>query len=403
MKCLLVNQFFPPDVAPTGRLLADVADYLVTCGHEVHVLCSRGLYGGGIVERTDRCRQSLRIHRIGASARGRAGALDRLCDWGSFYALAWERSTRLGRFDACLALTTPPFIAAVGARLKRVWGTRLVVWAMDLWPEIAEALGALRPDGATSRVLKTFARITYERADAVLSLGWRMTERLVASGVDERKIVPIHHWVPGESVRPMPREASLLGPSVRADPAFVLMYSGNLGLAHEFDTVLDAASLLEREGGFLLLFAGEGKRLPEVREGARHRGLRNVRFMPPQPTEQLAGLLASADVHLVTMRPGVEGLVVPSKIYGILAAGRPAVLIGPAGNEIAELLSASGGGIVIPNGDAAKLAEYLRRLRDRPELAASTGRSGRDYYQSHLGRDRALPLIRAALEGSLPP
>jgi glycosyltransferase involved in cell wall biosynthesis len=199
----------------------------------------------------------------------------------------------------------------------------------------------------------------------------------------------------------MPKEASLIGGSPEARRAFIVMYSGNMGLAHEFDTVLDAARLLDEED-FLFLFAGEGKRMDEVREGVKRRGLKRVRFLKSQPIERLSESLASADVHLITMRPNVEGLVVPSKIYGILASGRPAAMVGPRDNEIAGLLDSSRSGIVIPNGDAAGLADYLRRLRNHPDLALTMGRAACKYYQSHLGRHRNLPTIRASLEGSLP-
>jgi len=400
LKFLLLNQFYPPDTAATGQLLADVAEHLVSEGHEVHAICSAGLYGGGR-HRAEAVAHGVRVHRLCATAFGRGGALGRLSDWGSFYSLAFTRSTRLGRFHACLALTTPPFIAAVGARLKRLWNTRLVLWAMDLWPDIAEAVGALRPHGAAAAALRGMARRIHATADAVISLGPAMTRRLAETGVDPRTIAEIPNWVPAEAVAPSSRDQARRGVLPGLDGRFVLMYSGNMGLAHEFDTLLDAARILSGEDASFV-FVGGGKRREEVMRGARARCLSNVRFMDPLPLDRLAELLSSAGAHFVTMQPDVQGLVVPSKIYGILAAGRPAILVGPADNEIAHVLAESRSGFAVPNGRPDQLADVVRRLRDQPGLAQEMGRSARNHYQARLGRDRSVRCIAALLAGPLP-
>lgn len=399
MRILLLNQFYPPDTAATGQLLSDVACALAAAGHEVHVLCSRGLYGGAgdpaeHVERGDT--GGVQVHRLRASGRGRVRGADRLCDWGSFYALALRHSVRLGRVHACLALTTPPFVSAVGARLKRLWGTRLVIWAMDLWPEVAEAVGALRGRGLAVRGLRALARGLYARADQIISLGPAMTRRLRGLGVDAQKILEVPNWVPGEVVQPLPWRADCLGPDAGLDGRFVVMYSGNMGMVHEFETILDAARLLQ-EDDVLFLFVGDGKRRQEIADGARARGLRCVRFMPPQPLGRLSQLLASAHVHLVSMRPAAAGLIVPSKIYGILAAGRPAIMVGPPENEASQALQSSGSGFTVANGRPEEVAQIVRRLRDHPRLGARMGRAARAYYEASLGRDHSVPRIVRAL------
>jgi len=400
MRVLLLNQFYPPDTAATGQLLADVAAGLAERGHEVHVVCSRGSYGGGRVTAARDEGDGVRVHRVGATARGRARAVDRLCDWTSYYALAARRSLGLGRFDVCLALTTPPFIGAVGAVLKRLRGTRLVLWTMDLWPDVAECLGSVRAGGALSRGLRRVACGLYERADAIVSLGETMTQRLQSHGVPGRKIRTVHNWVPAEAVRPLPWGRSYLEGAFGLDGRFVVMYSGNMGMGHEFDTILDAAERLRRDPTIRFVFVGTGRRRAEVMEAARRRRLGNVQFGQPQPLGRLSELLGSARVHLVSMREGLEGILVPSKIYGIMAAARPAVMVGSTRNEVARLLAESGGGFTVGTGRPAELAALIGSLRDQPDVARRMGQAAREYYECHLGRDRSVAAIVEVVCGS---
>jgi len=393
MRLLLLNQFYPPDTAATGQLLADVARVLVRDGHEVHVVCSRGGYAGGTVAGASRRdADGVRVHRVSASNRGRLRAADRLLAWGSYYALAAQRALALGRFDACLALTTPPFIGLVGSLLKRLRRTRLVLWSMDVWPDVAEGLGVIRPGSPPSRALHAAARAVHKSANRIISLGSCMTERLCRAGVDPARIATVHNWVPGESVRPVARRS--------ANGRFLVMYSGNMGMGHEFGTMLDAAARLRDDRSVEFRFVGGGKRRAEVEAGAERRGLGNVRFMKPVPLRDLSELLGSADAHLLSMRPGLEGMLVPSKVYGILAAGRPAVMVGSTENEAARLIRRSGAGFVVPAGRAGELCSAIRRLRDEPELAPQMGRAGRRYYETRLGRDRSISAIVRELMGA---
>ena len=401
MRVLLLNQFFPPDTAATGQLLADVAQGLARAGHEVHVVASAGSYGGGRVHVDGTgLGEGIRVHRVGATARGRVRAFDRLVDWGSYYALATARSLRLGRFDACLALTTPPFIGAAGVLLKRLRGTRLVLWSMDMWPDVAEALGTIRPDARVARALRRSATAIYRNADCIVSLGTAMDARLRDYGVPPQRIRTVHNWVPAESVKPVAREEAGLPGLGPLAGSFVVMYSGNMGMAHEFDTILDAAGLLQADPAVRFAFVGGGRRRAEVEEGVARRGLRNVAFLESMPLRDLAGLLAAADVHLVSMRDEVTGLLVPSKIYGILAAGRPALFVGPARCEVADLIEASESGARFRPGDARGLAHRIASLVHDRDEARKLGRAGRAYYERFLGRDRSVAAIVAAVTGA---
>jgi colanic acid biosynthesis glycosyl transferase WcaI len=208
MRVLFINQFYVPDIAATGQLLADVAEELSCRGHEVHVLCSRRSYNGGELALAGEERvNGVHVHRVPATGFGRGRMFGRAVDYVSFYLLALWKAFVLPRMDVCVALTTPPFIALVGLILHRLRGTRIVIWTMDLYPEVAVAFGVLKQRSILRTVLARLSRRVYRTSGAIISLGQVMAERLIEAGAPREKIAIIHNWVPGEAT-------DLAGPAV---------------------------------------------------------------------------------------------------------------------------------------------------------------------------------------------
>ena len=201
MRILLVNQFYKPDTAATGQLLADVAEELAAQGHRVHVLCSRRTYSGGAATyAANEVLDGVHVHRVGATGFGRTTQMGRMFDWLSFYLLATWRALRMSKVDVCVSLTTPPLISLVGLMLSKLRGTRSVIWVMDVYPDIAAAYDVLPQRGLLYRMLWRFNRILLRNAAAVVSLGEVMTERLQSFGVLPERLHTVHNWVPGETV-----------------------------------------------------------------------------------------------------------------------------------------------------------------------------------------------------------
>ncbi len=401
MRILLLNQFYPPDTAATGQLLADLAEGLVERGHDVHVLCSRRAYGGGKTRYPARSVSGgATVHRVAATGFGRGRRIGRAVDYLSFYTLASVRAMTLPRMDVCVALTTPPFIGLIGAMCSRLRRTRLVLWTMDLYPEIAVALGVLQPGRAPHRLFARLSRRLYQRASKIVSLGEVMTERLIEAGAPPGNILTVHNWVPSESVRPVRSDSSAVRRTWGLGDEFALMYSGNLGLGHDLDTVLLA--MAELEGGLPIrgLFVGAGRGLEPLRAHASRLGLTNVDFHPPRPLEQLSDTLAAGDAHIVSQRPGTEGLIVPSKLYGALAAARPVLFIGTDVTEAAGIVRNARAGLVVPPGDCEKLADAIRTLAADDRLRAEMGDNGRRYYETQLGKHRSVGRIVEAVEAA---
>jgi len=200
MRILFLNQFYIPDVAATGQLLADVAEQLAAQGHQVHVICSRRTYSGRkevfpAVETIN----GVRIHRVGATGFGHSRRIGLISDWLSFYFLALWRALRLRKMDVCVSLTTPPFIALIALVLSRVKGTRSVIWVMDVYPDVAVAFDVIADRSLVYRLLARLSRRIYRTAGAIISLGEFMTNRLVEMGVNRDKITVVHNWVPHET------------------------------------------------------------------------------------------------------------------------------------------------------------------------------------------------------------
>jgi len=394
MRILFLNQFYRPDIAATAQLLADVAEELARQGHEVHVLCSRSGYNGNGQGRPAReVLGGVHVHRVLATGFGRRRGLGRLIDYLSYYVFAMARALSLPRMDVCVSLTTPPFIGLVGSALRRTRRTRLALWTMDLYPEVLAAYRVLNRGSLLYRLLARLNRSLYRQASEIVSLGEAMTRRLIEAGAAAEKIVTVHNWVPAEAVVPVAPVHSAARRRWNPPDHLTLMYSGNLGLGHELDTALRAVADLNGKIDLRVLLVGNGRMRQPMEELAAELDLDCVSFHAPRPLDLLADSLGAGDIHLVSQRPGTQGLIVPSKQYAVLAAGRPTLFIGPPDCEVAKILRDSGAGVIVPPGNVQATAEALKALAEDAELRIEMGRRGRAYYQKHFRRDRGVAAV----------
>ncbi len=201
MLVLFINQYYKPDTAATGQLLADVAEEMACQGDEVYVICSRRCYSGtdNVLPRRETI-NGVHIQRVGASGFGRASGAGRLLDWFSFYVLAMLRAFQLPKMDVCVCLTTPPFISLIGLLLYKVRGTQNIVWMMDVYPEIAVAYGVMREKSLVVRLFRSINSMLYRKAAAIIALGGTMKHRLIEAGAPPEKVTVVHNWVPGEAL-----------------------------------------------------------------------------------------------------------------------------------------------------------------------------------------------------------
>lgn len=401
MRLLLLNQFFYPDHAATSQLATDLAVDLAAAGVEVTALASRGAYlGGEPLPRRDR-HGGVDIVRVAATSLGKRTLLHRATDYASFYVASAATLATVPRHDVVLALTTPPLIAASGLVAKWLKGSRLVYWVQDLYPEIAVAMRALRPGSLPARAMSAVSRAVLRRADAVVALGEEMRARCIAAGAFAERTHVIPNWSDGDGVRPVPHDRNALRPALAGDAPFVAMYSGNMGRVHDLETLLAAARLLRDRPEITFVFAGDGAKRWMVEAAAQE--LPNVRLAPYQPRERLAEALSAADVHLVTLSRDMEGLAEPSKLYGIMAAGRPTLYVGPEQAEVARTVEREGCGRCVANGDASGLADALVALAADPgareEMSVRARLALEARYQRSVATRRFAELVTAIGSG----
>lgn len=390
-RLVFINRYFYPDHSATSQLLTDLAFHLSARGADVRVITGRQRYDdpGARLAHTE-CVRGVQVRRIPATRFGRIRLAGRAIDYLSFYlSAAWRLWREVRRGDVVIAKTDPPLISVVAAAVARLRGATLVNWLQDLFPEVAQALGVKVPGSRSAARLKALRNWSLTRATRNVVLGDSMARRLSDEGVDKGRIRVIANWT-ADDVVPVPHAQNHLRHDWGLDGKFVVAYSGNLGRAHEFDTILAAAERLWEEKDMVFLFIGGGARLEEVRAGVAARQLGNVLFKPYQPRGRLSESLSCADVHLVSLRPALEGLIVPSKVYGALATGRPVVYIGDPGGEIPQVLAHRRCGYAVAIGDSYALASRLRSLSRDPALARRLGGNGYEVYQQYFRRPPAL-------------
>jgi glycosyltransferase involved in cell wall biosynthesis len=388
-RILFVNRFFHPDHSATSQILGDLSFALAHDGVVVEVITSRLLYGDAGARLPSReCVQGVTVHRAWSTRFGRQMLLGRALDYCTFYVGAAALLLRLCDPNTTVVVKTdPPLLSVVVTPIAKWRGSKVINWLQDLFPEVAAVLGMrFVRKGALLRITRSARNASLRSAAMNVVLGRRMAALLAAEGVDKQRIRIIHNWADGDAISPLPPAENSLRLSWGLSHRFVVGYSGNLGRAHEFRTILGAAAILADRKDVAFLFIGAGAQESAVREEALQLGLKNVSFQPYQPREILRESLSVPDVHLVSLNPALEGLIVPSKFYGIAAAGRPTIFVGAADGEIPDILAESNSGYSVSVGDSAQLALLITKLADTPGLAECMGENARKVFLQRYTR-----------------
>jgi len=387
MRVLLLNQTFYPDVAATAQHAHDLGRHLVEAGHDVLVVTSRSIYGQKSATLPRRqIVDGIQIYRVGASRFGKSSITLRALDFGIFYTRATWRVLTLPQVDVVVGFTTPPLIALVGWLNRALCGGRYVYWVMDLYPDVAITCGVLRHDGLPARFFEWVSRFCLRRADRVVALGRCMRRRLADKGVPDARLAQIGVWADGEEIRPVPRKQNPYRLQWQLGEALVIMYSGNLGIAHDTATISKAMLRLRERRDIQFVFVGGGKQMQAMRDFVSEHKLAQVQFHPYQPRQQLGDLISLGDVHLMSLREDLTGMLVPSKLFGVLAAARPVLFVGDAASEVAQVVNEANCGQTIRVGDVDGLVEAIEQFADDPDLVREMGAAGREALEQRYDR-----------------
>ena len=377
MRICFFNRSYWPDFGATGQLLTELAEDLVTHhGCDVTIVTGYPLKGRAGVPARE-VRNGVRIIRAAGTTRDPKRFVGRALNYITYFVSACWAGLRVPRADVIIAMTDPPIVGLAALLAAKRHGARFVFLCQDIFPEVAVLLEDFRND-AVNGALERVNRFLVRRADAIVALGDTMKRRLVdGKGADPARVSVIHNWADCSALVPGPKD----NPFSRAHglrDAFVVMHAGNLGLSQNLDMVLDAAERLIDQAGIRFVLIGDGSRRGALEARARERGLSNITFLPYQPREEMPKSYASADLFLVSLKPGLAGYIVPSKLYSILAAGRPYVAAVEDDCEVADITRQYGCGVVVRPGDAEALAASILHIhRDGPR-AAELGQRARE-------------------------
>lgn len=409
----IFTQFYPPDFAATGQLIEELANHLKNQGMQVKVFTGQPGYAfskasAPVKEESDllHIRRSRTARLFPNQIRGKAIN-------GLMFALrsALHLLKPKNHGDVLLLTTAPPFLPVLGYLAHLLFGVPYICLLYDLYPDVAVGLNVVSENHWMAKAWDFINRCVWRKAEGVIVLSSSMRERIVAKCPEVAdKISVIHSWANPNWIVPMPKDRNWFALKHHLVDKFTVLYSGNMGRCHDIDTILEAAVELRAEP-IQFVFIGNGAKHQSCIDKVKRLGLNNCLFLPYQDKAALPYSLTACDLSLVSITPGMEGLVAPSKLYSALASGRPIATICERSSYLRQLIADAKCGAAFVNGDGQGLAEFIHRLATNPDLVTEIGNAGRRYLEAHftpevISRQYSVVLRRAAMKReivSLPP
>lgn len=383
---------------PVTSFYQDLIPYWSAEGWHVEVVISKALYRAG----RDKKRwllPSVRVYETPNFGLGGNGRFSKFIVMLSYIVFAIWHTLISRSVDRNLFLTQPPLFFSWGWVLRAIRRQPYFIVLMDLYPDVAIRDQVFATNGLLPRFLKFISRQGLKRADGVIVIGRCMVQKLAALGVAEQKIHFIPNWINETAVKPIPPEHNSFRQAQEWQDKFVIMYSGNIGTSHHFDDILQAAWELRHRKELIFAFIGDGRRRKEIEVFCQQHQLDNIQLLPFQEQTQLSQSLSAGDLHFVSLKSGFEGLVVPSKSYGIMAAGRPILYQGEQDGEIARMITEEAIGEVVPLGNSEQLVETILSYWQNPERVCLEGQRARQVVEERYSKARACQRYTKLLKG----
>jgi glycosyltransferase involved in cell wall biosynthesis len=386
IQVLFINRYFYPDSSATSQLLTELAEDLHSQGASVTVISGRTLYhdkdGRLPIHATHK---GIRIVRVGFIRFDRSHTLGRLADYLSFWVASLLAATRMKNLSCLVVLSDPPLLSLLAAIMGLIKPVKVVCWLQDLFPEVAIQAGMLRL-GMASRLLNWIAQWSMRHMDQIIVIGRCMERHLLHHGISADKIVTIPNWADGYHISPLSRKENGFLSQHGLEGKFVVMYSGNHGIVHDFESFVALARATQFYPDVRFCFIGEGAWRNQLISVANAENWRHVLFLPYQDRTVLRSSLTAADVHLVSLRAEMEGLSIPSKIYSILAAGRPVIFFGPPNSEPAAIVREAQCGFAVQPGDTQGAIQAFLAVYEDRVLLAKQGEAAREFFSRRFDR-----------------
>ena len=412
-RILIVTRWFPPEHAPFGQMMRELADSLVCRGYDVDVITSVPSHPAAVVFDGWRNRllqvqcpsAGLRVFRIGTIARNRArrkngppGRLIRVLAFLWFSIASAVLASVLKRPQVLFAVLQPLTVGPLLWLVSRVRCARVVFNIQDLHPDALVDLGLIEHP-LVIRCLRMIESWCYRKADglAVICEGFR--EHCVALGARASTVRVIPNWIDLDEISPQAGSPELRRAAGADADDVVALYAGTIGLVSGAEVIIESAAILGPDAGIRILFIGEGQLLPRLMRRVGELGLQNVTFLPFQERDRLNDVQSAGDVSLVTILRGQGRTSVPSKVLGYLAAGRPVIAAVDADSETARFLIRAGAGVIVAPGDPTALAEAILAMRMDPDRRKVMGRAGRRYLEENCSKQDVLQAYATMLGG----
>lgn len=391
MHILILGQCYAPENVSAAVLIAELASDLVRRGHRVTVATGAPSYPHGRVFDgysnglfSSETLDGVRVIRTWSYISPSKRVLPRLLHYGTYSATAFYGGLLAGRPDVILSFSPPLPLGLSAWALSRIFRVPWALQLEDLYPDAAIAAGVM-----TNRVLVNFflgmEAFLYRRAQRISVISKSFQQTLLTKGVAGSKIEFIPIWADPDEVRPMEKENAFRR-AHGLEHKFVVMYAGNIGLTSCLEDALGAAEILRDRSDIQFVVVGEGVRKDALMEASRERGLTNVRFLPFQPRENFAEMLAAADLSLVTLNAGAALSSLPSKIFNVMASARPVLAATPPGSELMQIVESAACGWTVPPGAPDRLAEAVVQLKDRESDLVQMGKNGRACLEKNYSR-----------------
>lgn len=372
---VFLNRCFPPETGATGKVLDQLVsrlgkDFLITVLVGRPAACPADRFRYRLFHRETR--DGIFVERLGCTGFEHKRMLGRICNYVTYSCLALWRVLTIHPFPSVIvAMTDPPLTCVLGVLASRLRGSHFVYSIQDLHPDMALAANIVQ-DRWWVKLWALVHTWAMRKADVVTVLGEDMWDRVIEKGLPPERVIVLRH-----GAEPVELPTSLnpdLKRKIRADYPLVVMYSGNIGFAGAWETILESAKALAGTG-IRFVFIGEGTQKATLLELTK--GLPHVEFLPYQPPEEFQGVLKAGDLHIVTIKPGLEGLVVPSKVYPLLVAGCPILAIAPESSDVVRLIKRFHCGLQADPRDSQSIKAALLYAREHPQKLAVMGQQSR--------------------------
>jgi len=386
IRLSVITEFFPPDYAATGQLIEELVRNLEQLGLNVEVFTGQPGYAFGVSQAPSREQfGQLRVQRS-RSAKFWSGRVRGKAVNGVLFTLraALHLLRGLRRHDVFLLTSAPPFLPIVGYLAHLLFRISYVCLIYDIYPDIAIALGVIPNHHWLARFWRSVNRQIWRKAKGIVVLSPAMKERVVAICPEVAdKVSVIHSWGDPDLIIPIAKKDNWFSRKYNLCNKFTVVYSGNIGRCHDMDTILAAAKQLKDEPIQFVCIGGGQKRQSLIEE-VNQLGLKNFLFLPYQDKHVLPYSLTSGDLSLVSVEAGLESLVAPSKLYPVLATGRPVAVVCPKHSYLTKLIADANCGATFENGDSHNLTKFIRQLAKDQELTEHLGKSARQYLQLYF-------------------